>query len=258
MVPVKRYLAAATIVMSMTSCSHEQPEYVSPYADSVAPSTTSAPPSTTEAVLPISVEASFVDDFERPDTQVGLGEGWDMRSRDKNILQPAADGFIQDGRYTYTGRGSVYAARQFRGTVRRIGSAGRFRSIRFGPETVMAMGITANDQLTSDMVLLTAKRSGWRLTIRRANGPYETVAEGAFDTKLELDRDYQFELSATDDLVSIDVPGTKESHSVSTLGILGDRAFWQEYPTRVPSGDVFDFDILWALEDGQPTFPVVQ
>lgn len=254
---MKRHLIAALAAVFVTSCSQEQPEYVSPFSDSGTATTSTAPPQV-EPSPPQLPYASFVDDFDRADTNVGLGDGWDLRTRDKNVWQPASDGFIKNGYYTYSGRGAVYAARKFRGMVRRIGAFGRFQSIRFGPETVLALGITPNDQLTADMVLLTAKRSGWRLIVRRGNGAYETVAEGTFAAKLDLDRDYQFELDATDDSVTVRVPGVEETHSVSTVGLLGDLAFWQEYPTSSPSGDVFDFDIVWAAEDGQPLSPVVQ
>jgi hypothetical protein len=211
-----------------------------------------------DSIPPRPSRATFIDGFDRPDTEAGLGEGWDMRRPDKRTFPPppASDGFLEDGRYTYAGASAVYAVRQFRGTVRGMGAIGRFRSIRFGAETALAMAITPNDKLTDDMLLFTAKRSGWDLVVRRAGGAYEPVAEGQFEPKLDLNRDYQFGFEATGDTVTVTVPGSEVTEAVATAGLLGNRGFWQEYPTRRPAGDVFDFDTVWALEDGLPVFMV--
>jgi hypothetical protein len=181
-----------------------------------------------------------------------------MRRSAKNAFPPApaSDGFLADGHYTYAGASAVYAVRQFRGTVRGVGAIGRFRSVRFGAETALAMAITPNDKLTDDMLLFTAKRSGWDLVVRRAGGAYEPVAEGQFTPKLALNRNYQFDFEATGDTVTVTVPGSEVTKTVATAGLLGDRGFWEEYPTRIPAGDVFDFDTVWALEDGLPEFMV--
>jgi hypothetical protein len=140
--------------------------------------------------------------------------------------------------------------------VQRVGTAGRWRRIGRGTETTLAMAITPNDQIVTDMVHFAANRSVWDMTVRRANGAFEPVASGRFTPILELDREYQFEFEATDNTVTVRVPGTEVTKSVVTAGLLGDRAFWQERPTRSPAGNVFDFDTVWAVEAGQPVSDV--
>lgn len=254
---MKRSLAGVLIIL-LTSCTHEPPAYKSEY---VSPSTSSSAPAPPSQQGPLSTQpslASFVDYFDRPNTKHGLGDGWDLRNPVQGTFPPppATDGFVDDGRYTYAGTSGVHAVRRFRGTIRSMGTVGRFRSIRFGAETALAMGITPNEHLTADMLFLAAKRSDWTLIARRADGPYERIAAGRFSPKLDLNRDYRFELETTDNTVTVRVPGSEETASVSTAGLLGDLAFWQEYPTRTPAGMVFDFDTVWALEDGQQVLPV--
>jgi hypothetical protein len=156
----------------------------------------------------------------------------------------------------FDGDSNVYGVRQFRSTVQRMGTVGRWRKTGDGAETTLAMAITANDQLISDMVHFTANRSDWELTVSREGGSFEPVARGRFSPMLMLDSDYQFEFEATDDTVTVRVPGTEVTINVSTVGLLGDRAFWEEYPSGTPAGVVFDFDTVWAAEDGQTLFPV--
>jgi hypothetical protein len=173
-------------------------------------------------------------------------------------LPAATDGFIKDGSYTYAGDSIVYAVQQLRGTVQRIGTVGRFRQSRYGAETTLAMAITPNDKIIADMVQLAVTRSMWELTLRRDNGAFEPVARGAFRPILTFDRDYRFEFEATDSAVTVKVPGAEVTKQVSTAGLLGDRAFWEEYrDTKGPkTGVVFDFDNVWAAEEGQPLLPV--
>jgi len=222
-------ILVAVLLILLTSCRHDPPEYESHY---VAPEMSSSQPSPSTRALPPPrpTQATFVDDFNRPDTKLGLGDGWDMRRPNKKALPPlpATDGFLEGGHYTYAGASGVYAVRKFGGPVRSMGAIGRFRSIRFGAESALAMAITPNDQLTADMLLFTAKRSGWNLIVRRAGGAYEAVAEGQFSPKLDLNRDYQFDFEATENTVTVRVPGDEETRDVSTAGLLGDRAFWQE------------------------------
>jgi hypothetical protein len=71
-----------------------------------------------------------------------------------------------------------------------------------------------------------------------------------------LDHDYQFEMEATDNTVTVRVPGSEVTKNAAIADLLGDRAFWQEYAKPMPAGVVFDFDTVWAAEDGQPLFPV--
>jgi hypothetical protein len=251
---VKRCLLLVVLV-ALPSCTPAPPAYESRY---VSP-TTSAPPSgsllTTTPPLP---EATFADNFDRPDTKIGLGEGWDMRGPFQRTLPlpPATDGFIKGGRYTYVGASTVYAVRQFRGQVRSVGTVGRFRKTGDGAETAMSMAIVPNDNLVTDVIHFAAKRTGWVVQLRRANGVFRLIAEGEFSPTLNLDQDYKFELEATDNSLTVTVPGAHVTKTVSTTGLLGDRAFWEEYPASAHVGVVFDFDTVWAVEDGQPLFPV--
>jgi hypothetical protein len=190
----------------------------------------------------------FVDTFDRPDTTSGLGEGWDMRGAYAGHfpLPAATDGFIKDGSYTYAGDSVVYAVQKLPGTIQTMSSVGKFRKIGTGADTTLAMAITANDLLVSDMVHFVANRSVWNLTVRRAGGAFEPVANGEFSPPLQFDQQYRFELEATDKTVTVKVPGAEITKDVSTAGLLGDHAFWEEYPISKPVGVVFDFDTVAA------------
>ncbi len=192
----------------------------------------------------------FVDDFNRPDTVTGLGEGWDMRGayRREYTLPPASDGFIKDGKYTYAGDSIVYAVRQFPEIMRSAGTEGMWTKVRDGATTTIGVVLTANDRIISDMVHFTANREKWSLSTRRDSGEFIYIARGNFYPPLELDRSYRFEIRATDDSVVVDVPGHTETVMVSTAGLLGDRVFWEEYFAREsgPAGTVFNFDKVWA------------
>ncbi|MGN7780848.1 hypothetical protein ACTJJE_15170 [Mycolicibacterium sp. 22603] len=201
-----------------------------------------------------SMQASFVDKFDRPDTELGLGPGWDMRGGyvDGFPLPAATDGFIRGGRYSYSGSSVVYAARQMRGTVKSMGTIGSWRRVGEGDgETTMTMAVTPNDKLVADMVHFSVNRSVWELTVRRGAG-FEPVVEGKFSPVLSLDRDYRFDLEVTKNSVTVRVPGEQTTANVDTTGLLGDRVFWEQYPSPVPSAVVFDYDTVWAVEDGQP------
>lgn len=192
--------------------------------------------------------ARFVDTFDRPNSTLGLGEGWDMRAAYAGSfpLPAATDGFIKEGNYTYAGDSVVYAVRHLPGIVKRMSAVGRFRATGPGAETSLAMAITANDLLVSDMVHFAANRSIWSLTVRRAGGPFEPVASGKFSPILKLDHHYKFEIEATDESVTTRVPDAEVTKDVSTAGLLGDRAFWEEFPNGSPVGVVFDFDTVDA------------
>lgn len=227
---VKRYYLAALLLVFLVSCSDGQP-------------------SDERTALP------FVDTFDRPNTVLGLGEGWDMRTYVDSFPLPAAtDGFIRGANYTYRGDSVVYAARQFRGTVRRMGTVGHWRQAREGNETTLAMAITVNDELITHMVHFAVNRSLWELTVRRG-GDFEPVASGQFSPALALGLDYQFEIEATENTVTVRVPGSEVTKEVSTAGLLGDRAFWEEYVKPAPAGVVFDFETVWAAEDGEQPLP---
>jgi hypothetical protein len=262
-VTVKRCLPAAVLLILLTSCTSAPPPYVSHYVTPTSEATRAAPPQPEVPPAPAPL-ASFVDNFDRPDTSLGLGEGWDMRGDPPVIhppsdaLPPATDGYIKNGRFTYNGVDPVYAVRTFQGTVQGVGARGSFRRIGGGyVHSAMSMAISANDQLVSDLLTFGATREGWSVKMRRANGPFVLVAQGAFSPVLELDRDYQFELSATDNAVTVRVPGSDEvTKKLSTRGLLGNIVNFQEHPVRKPASDVFDFDAVWAIEAGQPLAPV--
>lgn len=253
---MKRWSVAPVLLICLVSCQEQPPAYESHY---VPPTSTPLPPPVSSPAPPVTEpQASFVDTFDRPDTVLGLGEGWDLRGpyADGFPLPAATDGFISNGSYTYAGDSIVYAVRQFSSTVQRMGTVGRWRKTGDGAETTLAMAITANDQLITDVVHFTANRSDWELTVSRGSGSFEPVARGLFSPMLTLDSDYQFEFEATDDTLTVRVPGNEVTINVSTDGLLGDRAFWEEYPSGTPAGVVFDFDTVWAAEDGQTLFPV--
>jgi hypothetical protein len=221
-----------------------------------------SPPVASSAALQAkSIQASFVDYFDRPATALGLGEGWDMRGRIVGSypmpLPVATDGFIKDGSYAYAGDSVVYAVRQFDGPVQRMGTLGRFAKTRSGEETTLAMAITPNDKIITDMVHFAANRGVWKLTVRRANGAFEPIADGKFTPILKLDTDYQFAIEAINGTLTAQVPGAEVTKSVDTTSLVGNRAFWEEYPTSTrPAGVVFDFDTVWAAVGGQPLSPV--
>lgn len=190
----------------------------------------------------------FIDDFSRPDTKAGLGDGWDMRGPYVNEfpLPPAVDGFIEDDKFTYAGNAVVYATREFEGPVHRMHAEGRWRSLRRpGAETTLAMAISANDKLVSDMIHFVANRSVWKLTLRRGAG-FLPVAEGRFSPTLKIGDNYAFEIEASDRQVTVRVPGNERSTPVNASGLIGPYAFWEQYPAKVPASTAFDFDSVAA------------
>lgn len=243
--------------MLFTSC-QKPPDYESRYT---APSPASSV-STSVSATPLGPPtASFVDTFDQPDTALGLGKDWDMRGRyiRSYPLPPATDGFIKDGHYTYAGNSIVYAVRKFGGTVRRIGAFGRWDRIRPGSETSFSLGLTPSDDLINNVVHLGANRETWKMTVRRNFGAFQTVAEGKFSPPLQLDRNYQFEFEIDgDSSVTVRVPGAEVTRSITMSGLFGNYAFWGEFvrPEELSAGIVFNFDTVWATEDGQPVAPV--
>lgn len=190
----------------------------------------------------------FTDDFSRPDTNAGLGEGWDMRGPyvDKFPLPPAQDGFLRDDKFTYAGNSVVYATREFDGPVHRLRAEGRWRSLRRpGAETTLAMAISSNDKLVSDMIHFVANRSIWKLTVRRG-ADFLPVAEGRFSPTLKVGENYAFEIEAADREVTVRVPGHMQKTPVDASSLIGPYAFWEEYPTKAAAGVVFDFDSVAA------------
>lgn len=196
-------------------------------------------------------QAAFIDTFDRPDGP--LGDGWDLRGPwAGSFPMPAAtDGYIKDGKYTYDGNGIVYASRLFPQTVKRVGAIGRWRDNGPGAETSIALVISANDNLVSDMVHLVASRNVWTLTVRRSsNGDFERVANGTFKPALAMNRDYLFELSADNNTVTVQVPNQAPSVSEVPLdGLVGPYAFWELFydpKEQRGAGTVFDYDTVWA------------
>ena len=238
-----RVIAVLMCVLALVGCQKEPPAYESRYTDA---------PATSSLAGPAPPQAGFVDDFNRPDTTHGLGEGWLLRGPYAGSfpMPPATDGFIKGGRYTYAGDAVVYAAREFPNTVRRVGTIGRWSKLHDGPETAIALVISANDNLVTDMVHLVVSRHVWTLTVRRAtsgDGSFEPVANGTFAPPLAMGRDYSFELEAGDDTVTVRMPGLEPViSSVPLAGVVGPYAFWEEYSDQLPAGTVFEFDSVWA------------
>ena len=258
---MKRCLAVAVLLMLLTACNHEPPPYESHYVEPAPLSSTSPSLLPQLATPPLPPQASFVDEFNRTDTDLGLGGDWDMRGTpvvESPTLPPATDGFIREGSFTYAGTSSVAALRQFRGTVRGMGTIGQFRKIAPGlVQSGVTMNIIDSDRKDAPTLALFVARTGWSLRLRQLGKPFKTVAQGQFSPILDLDRSYRFEFQATHDEVTVTVPGLNEvTKTLSTDGLLSDLASWQEYPLRMPAAQVFDFDTVWAIEDGQPTVPV--
>ena len=217
-----RIIAVLLCAFTLVGCQKEPPAYESRYTDAPAASSIGAP---------VPPPADFVDHFDRPDTTQGLGDGWMLRGPYAGSfpMPPATDGFLKDGRYTYAGNAVVYAAREFPDTVRRVGAIGRWTKLGEGPETSIALVISANDNLVTDMVHLVVSRHVWTLTVRR-------TGDGTF-----------VELEADNDTVTVRLPNREPVVSdVPLVGIVGPYAFWEEYSDPLPAGTVFEFDTVWA------------
>ncbi|MDR3662948.1 MAG: hypothetical protein P4L86_21610 [Mycobacterium sp.] len=241
-------------LLTLTACTPKPPPYES--RGTLPPGSTSQSAMPGHATADSSPdEASFVDEFGRPDTTSGLGDGWDLRGMPQNgaPLLPATDGYIKDGHFTYAGKGDAIAVRQFRAPLRSIGTEGQFRRINPArPDTTMMIGTGGDNELDTDVVVFLANRISWELRSRLVKGTLKTVASGNFSHPLELDHVYKFVLSCTGDHVSVVGPGLTISKPLSRPISPGAYGFWRESPNRIPAGEVFDFDKVWALEDGQP------
>lgn len=211
-----------------------------------------------EAVQVPQLQASFVETLDRRDTKFGKGEGWETRKRPESDtpierLQPlpAAEPASTEDNSNST----FYASRAFSQTVLGVGAKGSWSRVGRGQETTLTMAISANERLTTDMIHLAANRSVWKLTVRRADGVFAPVASGHFLPLLEQDRDYTFEIAATEETLTVRLPGTEVSKNVPTDGLLGRYAYWEDYSESLPVGVAFKFDTLWAVEDGVPVHP---
>jgi hypothetical protein len=244
-----------------TACTPAPPPYVPQAATTPSVSGQTVKP---EAGKPDSLpnEASFVDDFDRPDTALGLNQDWDMRTAQsgEGTLRPATDGFIKDGHFTYAGKSDVIAIRQFRAPILTIGAEGQF--IRRGSstaETIMMFGTAEDNNLQKNMVVFTSSRTAWGVHLRNqiANSKLKAIASGQFARPLELGRNYTFVLSISGNNVRIAGPGLDVSRPLPpTLLPSNAFGFWREYPDRPSAGGIFDFDRVWALEDGLPAQPL--
>jgi hypothetical protein len=238
-----KIFAAFLIAVLLPACSHEIPEYESKYVpDQSLDVSERARDAAAEPLV------SFVDRFESVDTKFGIGQGWDL----------IGPGFIKDRAFTYAGDGTVYATRQFRGAVQRIGTVGQWRRLKGGQiDTTMAMAIAPNN-LPSSLLRFTANRAGWALTPRRGFVDLEPVAKGQFSPPLTLNTEFVFEIEARDNSVTVRVPGDEVTTKVDLTGLIGNNAVWEESPDATPADVVFDFFAVWAAEAGQKLVPLYE
>lgn len=257
MATLKRLLPAGLLVLLVAACAHTPPQYESHYTPSPTAAATTI--LTTPQAAPEAPQASFFDNFNRPDTRFGLGEGWELRGAYEALsdsMPPATDGFIRNDAYTYAGASEVWAVRRFDGTVRRVGALGRFRQIGAGENTTFGIGISSNDKVSTDQIMLSANLTGWELRTSRANSAHQRIMGGRFAPALLPGVNYQFELEAAGSTVVVHVPGEKVVGTADVSDLIGNHAFWLEYLHKPPAGTAFDFDTVWAAEDGKILTPI--
>lgn len=251
---VKRALIAVLLVL-LVGCTREPPPLPEGYKSPPEPSSTYLGPPPPKAL-----EASWVDTFDRPNSEPGVLEGYQLVQRLYEPRLPATDGFLRDGAFTYRGEDQVvYAVREFPDTVRSVGAEGAWRQEREGDvDTVIALVISGNDKLITDMLHLVADPKTWALTIRRHNGEFEPVMNGTFNPPLKVGDTHRFRLDATDTNTTVSVPGYTRTAPVDTIGLLGNYAFWEQFlkPEQFPASTVFDYKTVWATVEGQPLQPV--
>lgn len=151
----------------------------------------------------------------------------------------------------------MIAIRQFRAPVLSIGAEGQFtvRSKSKAGTSIM-MGTAGDGNLETNVVMFAASRTDWSLQSGGVNGRLKAIVAGEFAHPLELNRSYQFILSCTANTVTITGPGLDVSRSLPTPVSPGAYGFWRVYPERPPAGRTFDFDKVWALENGLPAVPI--
>lgn len=254
-VKLTRTLIAVLILISAVACTREPPPLPEGYKSPPEPTTTYLGPPPAKPL-----EASWVETFDRPDTEPGVVDGFEVVQRLYEPRLPATDGFIRDGAFTYRGEDQVvYAVREFPGTVRSVGAEGSWRQEREGTtDTVIALVISGNDRLITDMLHFVVDRKTWSLTVRRKNGEFEPVVHGAFPVPLKVGEPYRFRLEATDKTATVSVPGKTLAVDIDTAGVLGPFAFWEQFakPEQFPVSTVFDYHTVWATAEGQPLLPV--
>ncbi|MDG4663618.1 hypothetical protein [Mycobacterium sp. 236(2023)] len=247
----KRLLAAAVLMTVLSGCAHEPPPYESRYTP---------PPPVAPPPPPLAAGASFVDDFERPDTDQGLDEDWELQAAPAGKpLAPVSRGaLIRDGHYVSSDDSNTYAVQILRGTVRRIGAEGRWTRVGEGGDETLIMGIAADGSLDQNQVQLTASPTTWEVRRFRDSATPQPVARGTFNPPLAVNGTYRFEMDVEDGSVTVRVPGVEEEVRLGTVGLLSEHAYWQHFspPAEVPIGNKFCIDTVWAAEEGQPLSPV--
>lgn len=250
-----RTLIAVLVLISAVACTRDQPPLPEGYKSPPEPSSTYLGPPPAKPL-----EASWVDTFDRPNTEPGVLDGYQLVQRLYEPRLAATDGFLRDGAFTYRGEDQVvYAVREFPDTVRSIGAEGSWREARPGDtDTVIALVISGNDRWITDMLHFVADRKTWALTIRRDNGQFEPVMNGTFNPPLKIGDTHRFRVDATDSNATVTVPGFTRTAPVDTTGTLGPVAFWEQFakPEQFPVSTVFDYQTVWATIDGQPLQPV--
>lgn len=246
----------AVVGLLSASCSHQPPAYESAYT----PPTTTSWTQPSRPPLP-TPQASFIEEFDRANSTLGLGPDWDLRGAmapGDYSPPPATDGFIKDGAFTYAGSSTVYAMRQFKAPVRTIGTVGSFTKSGRGPETAMVMLFTPDDRILVNVVNFSANRRSWQLGVRDQAGAIKYRAKRAITPPLEFDRPYVFEMAASEDTIAVRVGDYVESvHVPQAAELVGNLAVWGEHnPGAISAGDVFSFDTVWSRVDGRPARPV--
>lgn len=255
---VRSWCLITVVLLALTACTPKPPPYQSPVISPPSSSSQSAKPGQ-PAPDPQTDEASFIDEFNRPDTASGLGNGWDLRTpqRNETSFRPATDGYITDGHFTYAGKSDVIAMREFRAPLLSVGAEGQFsRRSSISADTTMMIGTAGDSNFETNVVIFAASRTDWVLQSKSAYGRLKTVVAGQFSHPLDLDREYQFVLSCTSNQAHVTGPGLDTTRPLPMPISPGKFGFWREYPHRPPVGGVFDFKRVWALEDGLPATPV--
>ncbi|WP_133057320.1 hypothetical protein [Mycolicibacterium iranicum] len=247
----RRLLAAALLMTIVSACTPEPPPYESRYTP---PAPTAPPPP------PMAPGASFVDDFERAETPAGLDQDWELRGADpgKPALPVQKGAFIRDGHYVSSDDSNTYAVQTLRDVVRRVGAEGRWTKIGNGGYETLIMGIAADDSLNGNQLQLVITPAGWELRKHPDGDSSEAVGKASFDPPLAVNGTYRFEMDVEDESVTVRVAGVEKRVQVDTVGLLGERVYWQHYsaPDELPIGAKFCVDMVWAAEQGKPLSPV--
>ncbi|MEN4450259.1 hypothetical protein [Mycobacterium sp. SM3041] len=238
------------LVAGLAACARQPPPPQSHYVPDATPTQAAvvqAPDSPGSPQV-----ASFVDNFDRPDTDFGLGEGWELRGVPSTgfVLPTTKDGFIKGNYFTYGGTDDVLAIRTLRGTLKSIGAVGRFRMVGLGGLTIFTMGTSGDSDLSANNVSFVSSRTYWALKVRATDGVDKTVAQGQYAVPLELDRDYRFELDTDGVTATVKGTGLAVTKPLPTQITPGSVGCWGLVRSRSPLGQFFDVKTVWAVEDG--------